>query len=803
MKFFRLPISIVVFFCCFISHTAISQILAPVKWKFSSQQTKSGETELVFKATIEPGWHLYSQKNYGDDGPVPTSFTFKESSDYELSGKVKEGSNIVKHLDKQWGFDIEYYENKATLTQIIKPKTNKPFTVKGSLEFMVCDETKCLPPETVDFEIKVEAKKNDTTAAVETNTTSTAQLINPVEWNWSYTALSDNEGEIVIKAAIQPGWHLFALNPGSADAFPTQINFSPSPDYETVDSLIQGTPITKAEPVLDNAQINYFENETAFKQKIKLKSTSTFTLKGNISFQACNDKQCMSPQPVEFEIKINEGKAAQITEAPIDTIDSGSSFWRIFIFGFLGGLAALLTPCVFPMIPFTVSFFTKRSKTRAEGIRNAITYGIAIMVIYVALGLGVTITFGSDALNALSTNVWFNLAFFVLLIVFAISFLGAFEIVLPSSFVNKIDAKSERGGLIGIFFMAFTLSLVSFSCTGPIIGTLLVDAAVNGGIKGPFWGMLGFSAALALPFGLFAAFPGWLNSLPKSGGWLNSVKVVLGFLELALALKFASNADLVVQAGIITREIFLVLWIVIFGLMGIYLMGWIKFSHDSDLKYLSVTRLFFAIVTFSFTIYLIPGLWGAPLKLISGFPPPDFYSESPNGFGNSTVVVSEGNGDSGKNHKKEHCPNNLPCFHDYDEALKYAKEVGKPLMIDFTGWACVNCRKMESQVWTDPEVDKRLRNDVVLVSLYVDDKNALPENEQTVKKLGDRDFKIKTIGNKWSYLQASVYGTNTQPQYILLDHSEKMLVPATSYDPDIAKYIKWLDAGIEKFKSTK
>jgi len=403
-------------------------------------------------------------------------------------------------------------------------------------------------------------------------------------------------------------------------------------------------------------------------------------------------------------------------------------------------------------------------------------------------------------LNALSTNVWFNLAFFALLVVFGISFLGAFEIVLPSRFVNKMDAQSDRGGLIGIFFMAFTLSLVSFSCTGPIIGTLLVEAAVNGGIAGPFWGMFGFSTALALPFGLFAAFPGWLNSLPKSGGWLNSVKVVLGFLELALALKFASNADLVVQAGIITREVFLVLWIVIFGLMGVYLLGWIKFSHDGNFSHLSVTRLFFAIITLSFTVYLIPGLWGAPLKLISGFPPPVFYSESPEGVGAKSIPVLNSNENS-KQHTKEHCPNALPCFHDYDEALAYAKKVGKPLMIDFTGWACVNCRKMEEQVWSDPEVDERIRNEVVLVSLYVDDKTELPSDQQTVKKLGDRDFKINSIGNKWSYFQASRYKTNTQPQYVLIDHNEQMLTSETAhYDPDVPKYVNWLDEGINAFK---
>ena len=682
-----------------------------------------------------------------------------------------------------------------------------------------------------------------------------AQIEKPVSWKLSSKKISNCEYELQFTGTIKEHWHVYSLTmKGDDGPMPSNIYIDKSNDYEVIGKPTEGKPIKVMDKVFE-MEVLYFENTVTFKQRIKLKANKDITVKGSYEYQTCTEEKCVFDPATPFEFKLKgtpECEKGGVRLVPVETgnnslstIDSeavvkafelkalnnaapadvkkdpatmtasspsheiedenktkGRAWWSIFITGFLGGLAALLTPCVFPMIPMTVSFFTKRSKTRAKGITNALIYGTAIIVLYVILGLGVTMAFGPDALNALSTNVWFNLAFFALLVVFAVSFLGAFEIVLPSAFVNKIDAKSDKGGLIGIFFMAATLAVVSFSCTGPIIGTLLVDAAVNGGIKGPFWGMFGFSAALALPFGLFAAFPGWLNSLPKSGGWLNSVKVVLGFLELALALKFASNADLVVQANIITREIFIALWIVIFGLMGIYLMGWIKFSHDSPLHHLSVTRLFFAIFTFTFTIYLIPGLWGAPLKLISGFPPPDFYSESPGGFGGSKNALSvEMNANSKTDHKKEHCPNELPCFHDYDEALAYAKKVGKPLMLDFTGWACVNCRKMESQVWPDPEVDKRLRNDVVLVSLYVDDKKELPTDQQVVKKLGDREFTIKTIGNKWSYMQANVYQTNSQPQYILIDHNEKMLTSATAhYDPDIKKYIDWLDEGIIEFK---
>jgi len=699
-------ISILLVFALNLNSKVDSQILTPVKWEFSTKKVSECELELLFKAKIDDKWHLYGQKSYGDDGPVPTSFHITSSSNFEFVGKVSE-SNLIKKFEPVFGVELQFFEKEAIFKQKIRIKSDKSFGLKGNLEYMTCNDVQCLPPTVVDFNFKVDGSAACLTASL--NTPAKGSTAN---------------NDCIV-------------------------------DSNKVFEIIQSRQSAKTIPVVDSS------------------------------------RKAIDLAPTKIEK----------TESQDSESTVGRSWWNIFILGFLGGLAALLTPCVFPMIPMTVSFFTKKSKNRASGISNALIYAASIIVIYVLLGLGVTTIFGSDALNALSTNIWFNLAFFLLLVIFAISFLGAFEIVLPSRFVNKIDSKSDKGGLIGIFFMAFTLSLVSFSCTGPIIGTLLVDAAVNGGIKGPFWGMFGFSTALALPFGLFAAFPGWLNSLPKSGGWLNSVKVVLGFLELALALKFASNADLVVQAGILTREVFIALWIVIFGLLGIYLMGWVRFSHDSETKHVSVTRLFFAIITFSFTVYLVPGMWGAPLKLISGFPPPDFYSESPRGFSTNTTATTITNSTL---NKKEHCPNDLPCFHDYDEALKYAKKLGKPLMLDFTGWACVNCRKMESQVWTDSEVDKRLRNDVVLVSLYVDDKTELSANQQSTKKLGERDFSIKTIGNKWSYMQANVYKTNTQPQYILIDGNEKMLTAITAhYDPDIKKYVNWLDEGINEFKKRK
>ncbi len=477
------------------------------------------------------------------------------------------------------------------------------------------------------------------------------------------------------------------------------------------------------------------------------------------------------------------------------------SLWAIFIAGFLGGFAALLMPCIYPMLPLTVSFFTKKSYSKAKSISQAVIYGLSIIVIYVVLGLLVTVIFGADALNELSTNGVFNLLFFALLVVFAISFFGAFEITLPASWVNKMDDKSQKSsGFSGLFFMAATLALVSFSCTGPIIGTLLVQAASMGELLGPAIGMFGFALALSIPFALFAMFPSWLKSLPKSGGWLNSVKVVLGFLELALALKFLSNVDLAYHWKWFDREVFLVLWIVIFGLLGLYLLGKIRFVHDSELKYLSVPRLFLAIITLSFTVYMIPGLWGAPLRSISAFLPPqatqdfDLYTSS---FGNTTTSSSSRK--VKKYSDRFHAPLNLDVFFDYEEGLAYAKEVNKPVMIDFTGHACVNCRKMEASVWPDKSVYSRLANDYIIIQLYVDDKTALPENEQYISAFSGK--KIKTIGNKWSDFQASKFNANSQPYYVLLDADEKLLVEPKGADYDPASYLKFLDSGIEKFNA--
>lgn len=513
------------------------------------------------------------------------------------------------------------------------------------------------------------------------------------------------------------------------------------------------------------------------------------------------DTQAVSKTPVTKKEAVKEASHK------IETKQAQQSLWAIFLAGLLGGFAALIMPCIFPMLPLTVSYFTKTAQSRGSAITKAVIYGFSIIVIYVAFGLVITVIFGADALNDLATNGVFNMVFFLLLIVFAVSFFGAFEITLPSAWANKMDEQSDKGGMLGLFFMAATLALVSFSCTGPIIGTLLVQAATSGALLGPAVGMFGFSLALAIPFALFAMFPSWLNSLPKSGGWLNSVKVVLGFLELALALKFLSNVDLAYHWEWFDREIFLVLWIVIFGLMGIYLLGKLRFSHDSPVEFLTIPRLFMAIIVLSFTMYMIPGLWGAPLKSISAFLPPlqtqdfDLYTPSITG-GNRTFSTSTQNNNEAP-HKYAaifKAPLGLNAFFDYDEALAYAKVNHKPIMIDFTGHACVNCRKMEASVWTDKNVYSIISNDFVLLQLYVDDKTDLQASEQTVSPQGK---KIKTIGNKWSEFQAAKFKANSQPFYVLLDDEGQLLVPPQGADYHADSYKAFLQSGLNAFEKSK
>ncbi|WP_442847429.1 cytochrome c biogenesis protein CcdA [Leeuwenhoekiella sp. H156] len=678
-----------------LSKPVYSQIYDPVTWETRVETKGDNSFDLVASASIEPGWHLYTQ-NLPEGGPVSTSFDFPSTDGYRFVGKVEQ-SEPITFFDDIFEMETSYYEIKATFTQRVKIQNTSLKAITAEVTFMVCDDTQCLPPATVDLVFKLPAIPTKTEKTVITTEKST----------------------------------------------PVQTTESVNPEVQEDSTEVD----EDSEPVI--------QTQTA--------------------------EEPSDTEPIEDTIE---------TPRP----ESDKSLLTIFILSFLSGFAALLTPCVFPMIPLTVSFFTKQSKTRSLGIRNAIFYGISIVLIYVLLGSLATLIFGADSLNALSTNVWFNLVFFVLLVVFAVSFLGAFEIVLPSSWGTKMDNQANRGGIIGIFFMALALAIVSFSCTGPIVGTLLVQAASKGGLA-PILGMLGFSLAIALPFSLFAAFPGWMNSLPKSGGWLNTVKVVLGFLELGLAFKFLSNADLVLQLHLLERETFLAIWIAISATLAFYLFGKLTLPHDSPLPHISVGRLSLGILALTFTIYLIPGLWGAPLQWISGFPPPQQYSESPYGVGNSRgssaseIILPPG---------AELGPHDIPAFKDYETGMAYAKIQNKPVLLDFTGYACVNCRKMEERVWSDPKVLQVLKNELVLISLYVDDKKDLPKAEQYVSETTGK--KIKTIGNKWSDFQIKKYKANAQPYYIILDHSGDSMNKPTGYTPDIDAYLSWLQKGINTYK---
>jgi len=673
--------------------------------------------------------------------------------------------------------------------------------------------------------------------------------------SWKFSIEQDGcDAFIVGKITMVEHWHIYAANlPEGTFTLPTEIVLDQSTNFKTVGKVIEPKPIFEHDEAADEDL--YYHSETiTLKQKIKILTDKDFTIKGRFSFQTCDDTHCLPPYDTDIEFKakgcgdkeeagvettenntdeevvnettdtVTEIATVELPEEPTENADashstatstvkskkdnssndiSNMSIWAIFFISFGAGFAALLTPCVFPMIPMTVSFFTKQSKSKAQGIRNAVFYGVCIIVIYVLLGSVITAIFGAEILNWLSTQWWFNLGFFVLLVVFAVSFMGAFEITLPSSWVNKADKASDKGGLIGIFFMALVLALVSFSCTGPIVGTLLVQAADIGGIA-PVMGMFGFSLALALPFALFAAFPGWLNTMPKSGGWLTSVKVFLGFLELALAFKFLSNADLAVQAHYLEREMFLAIWIGIFGVLAMYLFGFIQLPHDGPIGNLSVGRALLGTTTVIFVIYMIPGLWGAPLKLISAFPPPMHYSESPLGVGKS------GGGSGVADHGPEGThlgAQNLWLFHDLDKAQAYAKKVDKPLFIDFTGHNCVNCRKMEQSVWGESGVIEKLKNDVVIVSLYVDEDIDLPIEEQIEVELAPGKMKkLKTVGDKWMFTQIKRYQVTAQPYYRMLGpDGEDLSNGSADYmnhkDPKV--FESWIKEGIKLYKEAK
>ena len=659
-----------------------------------------------------------------------------------------------------------------------------------------------------------------------------AQIQDPVKFNSELKILAADEAEVVFTAAIDKGWHVYSTDLGDGGPISATFNVEKISGAEVVGKL---KPVGKEISTFDKLfemKVRYFENTAQFVQKLKL-TGGAYQIEGYLEYGACNDENCLPPTQVPFkfsgkaegaakeaaaaaaETKAEEQPAKQETvsgTAPVAAIGGAdgpteinvadkADLWKpviselqslgettsqedmswiyIFITGFAGGLLALFTPCVWPIIPMTVSFFLKRSKDKKKGIRDAWTYGASIVVIYVTLGLAITLVFGASALNALSTNAVFNILFCLMLVVFAASFFGAFEITLPSKWSTAVDSKAEAtSGLLSIFLMAFTLSLVSFSCTGPIIGFLLVQVSMTGSVVAPAIGMLGFAIALALPFTLFALFPSWLKSMPKSGGWMNIIKVTLGFLELAFALKFLSVADLAYGWRILDRETFLALWIVLFALLGFYLLGKIKFPHDDDDSKVSVPRFFMALASLAFAVYMVPGLWGAPLKAVSAFAPP-MQTQDFNLYNNEV-------------HAK---------FDDYDLGMEYARQHGKPVMLDFTGYGCVNCRKMELAVWTNPKVSDIINNDYVLITLYVDNKTPLPSPVKIVENGTERT--LRTVGDKWSYLQRVKFGANAQPFYVLIDNEGKPLNKSYSYDEDIPKYIEFLQTGLENYKKEK
>ena len=674
-----------------IAVVAQAQIQEPVKFKSELKTLVAGEAEIVFTATIDKGWHVYST-DLGDGGPISATFNVEKISGATVVGKLQPKGKEIASYDKLFEMNVRYFESTAQFVQKLK-LTGGDYKIEGFLEYGACNDENCLPPTQVEFNFsgKAEAAKGAAATTPAEKVTAPAEEAKPETQPVSQTETpADTASTGII---------------GGADG-PTDINVAGNIDLW--------------KPVINDLQ-SYGET----------------------------------------------------------TSQEDMSWFYIFITGFLGGLLALFTPCVWPIIPMTVSFFLKRSKDKKKGIRDAWTYGASIVVIYVTLGLAITLIFGASALNALSTNAVFNILFCLMLVVFAASFFGAFELTLPSKWSNAVDSKAEAtSGLLSIFLMAFTLSLVSFSCTGPIIGFLLVQVSTTGSVVAPAIGMLGFAIALALPFTLFALFPSWLKSMPKSGGWMNVIKVTLGFLELAFALKFLSVADLAYGWRILDRETFLALWIVLFALLGFYLLGKIKFPHDDDDTKVGVGRFFMALFSLAFAVYMVPGLWGAPLKAVSAFAPP-MQTQDFNLYNNEV-------------HAK---------FDDYDLGMEYARQHGKPVMLDFTGYGCVNCRKMELAVWTDSKVSDIINNDYVLITLYVDNKTPLTSPVKVTEN--GRERTLRTVGDKWSYLQRVKFGANAQPFYVLIDNEGRPLNKSYSYDEDIPKYIEFLQTGLENYKKGK
>lgn len=823
-------------FLVFWALAAMAQIENPVQWKTDFKQVGPDEFDLIFTASMAPGWSIYSQYLESDDGPVRTTFEFDKGDHFQLVGKCEESGNRKEGFDPLFEMNVIKFTNNAKFTQRVKA-TDLSKAVTGYLTFMTCDDTRCLPPTDVDFSfqlkntapdkapaptqnaVKEEKEETPQTPVPATPTLTQEGMFDPVKWDFGIQKTAAGAFTLTFTATMDAGWSIYSQFTSDEGPVPTTFYFEEASHYARVGQVEESGKKKEGMDPFFGVQVSKFvEGPVVFTQRITVTDPS-LPLKGSLEFMTCNDEHCLPPKEVPFEFSLTgdgavvaeEGSAIpqtgkyDLSGTPVNyTFDhsEGQSIcldgedqvkeekngllW-ILLLGFGGGLLALLTPCVFPMIPLTVSFFTKNSKDKSQGIRNAVIYGLSIVVIYVLLGMVITGVFGADALNLLSTNAWFNIFFALLFIFFGVSFFGYYEITLPSSWSNSSDRMADKGGLIGIFFMAFTLSLVSFSCTGPIIGTLLVETARGGGPTilgripvGPLVGMFGFSVALGLPFALFAAFPGWLNSLPKSGGWMNSVKVTLGFVEIALALKFFSVADLTMGWKFMPYELFVGLWVIIAVLLFLYYIGYLRFPHDGPRQKVSLGRSSLALVSVVLAIYISLGFRYSEKS--GTFTTPDLLSGLAPPAGHSYIYPKK-------------CPLNLNCYKDFEEGLSYAKQKNMPILLDFTGHGCVNCRKMEDNVWGEPGVFELIRDKYVLISLYVDDREKL-EQPYTSAFSGRQ---MRTVGNKWADFQAIHFNRNSQPYYVLLSPDLKVLNQPVAYTPNKTEYQEFLECGLERF----
>ncbi|HMM11715.1 MAG TPA: protein-disulfide reductase DsbD family protein [Bacteroidales bacterium] len=788
-----------------------AQILEPVKWRFSTEKVGEKEYDLLFIADIEPKWHLYAQDI--PMSPPATVFSFEPSDAFTLLGKVME-PKATEQYDPNFEMKLKWYDKQVTFRQRVRLNSEGTAIVKGSIEFMACDDTRCSPPTEQDFQFTLQGSNASTTPVSPLSDVTNGPL-NPVKWTYSAETLPTGELELVFDASIEDGFHLYSINIPENGPLPTEFTFDGASRFELVGSIVEGIkPRIKYDEVFE-MEIGTFEGKAQFRQRIKPTNGMPLIIKGEIAYMVCDDKGCVALYE-DFDlvydgdqlIKAGEEQAQTLNEAGrADILGANSNLWVFFFVAFLAGLAAILTPCVFPMIPMTVSFFMKDKEHKLQGKMQALVYGFSIIAIYTLIGSILAVVAGPDIANWLSTHWLPNILFFLIFIIFAASFFGMFELTLPHWLINKADSQADRGGYLGSVFMAVTLVLVSFSCTGPIVGAILVESA-GGQVLKPIIGMFGFSLAFALPFTLFAFFPSWLSNLPKSGGWLNSVKVVLGFIELALGLKFLSVADQTYHWGILDREVYIALWIVIFFLMGMYLLGKLRFAHDDELPYVGVPRLFLAIITFSFVVYLVPGMFGAPLKALSGYMPPmathDFdlnriIRENARAAGGTAQWKSQlEQCEPPKYADKLHLPHGLEGYFDYEQGVACAKALNKPVFIDFTGHGCVNCREMEANVWSDPRVIQLLQDEFVIIALYVDDKTSLPESEWVTSTY---DGKVKkTIGRKWADFQISKFNVNAQPFYVIMGHNGEVLVQPRAYDLNRDAFVKFLQDGLKSFR---